>query len=74
MPAAPMQPPGELNRFALAITRARRRLWVLLFFGLAGQLLYGVLIANGRKCFIACKPLEQRELYERIYTGLYFVW
>jgi hypothetical protein len=34
-----MQPHGELNRFALAITPARRRLWVLLFSGPAGQLL-----------------------------------
>jgi hypothetical protein len=37
-------------------------------------LLYGVLIANGRKCFIGCKPLKHRELHERIYTGLYLVW
>jgi hypothetical protein len=57
-PAAPMQPPGERNRFAPAIKPARRRLWVLLFFGLAERLLYGVLIANGRKCFIARNPLQ----------------
>jgi hypothetical protein len=34
--------------------------------GLAGQLLYGVLIRIGGKCFIARKLLQGRELHERI--------
>jgi hypothetical protein len=33
--------------------------------GLAGQMLYGVLIRIVRKCFIAWKSLEGRELCER---------
>jgi len=42
--------------------------------GLAGQLLFGVLIRIGGKCFIARKLLQDRELQERICADLYLVW
>ncbi len=38
--------------------------------GLAGQLLFGVLIRIGGKCFIARKLLQGRELHERICADL----